>query len=554
MLDFTGATLNFQIWSPESYPDYIQDVKTTLKLLENDLGHLWHCGEGVIMCPANTDNGWFSFDGYLQYGENIEDEWVAIYLLMKISKEYPDIIIKVWDEDGDFLLAEAADFLPKWANPDTTENRVFIHQAKIHLIPFATKPNEVTPLPRGTPTIMDAVKTVKNYPEITVSSPEIQKAVEERIRNLPEKLNKNLHRCQCFLPANAAALLKSYPTMIAPSVIAFCHRNEDDVKVCKAMKFFPPETRVMISVVMTRHHYAMLTSQKYTPDRRTGWSVLPPTDPKWKAYDLGLKIACGFEILLAHSGKIGESAGKTENAADPKWERYVRNLTEKGYFQGYMEGSKPYKSLQEKAKIFFESSVTENSEEFQTSYKHHMGKQVQSLLKYVDVDYDALKAQETSLQPPDDDSWINVTPDQLDAMFAEKMKVPVNGTEDLAEGLTSFLEKVSSYEGVENVNGRKPPIAPRKKSSSARKSSLQQPSRKVSSLSMASTSSNISALTDKMGFDPDGFAAAMQNILDFGVPDDESFHSNESGDDSSFSEYSSEPEDEFHLPQGLHTC
>ena len=94
MLDFTGATLNFQIWSPESYPDYIQDVKTTLKLLENDLGHLWHCGEGVIMCPANTDNGWFSFDGYLQYGENIEDEWVAIYLLMKISKEYPDIIIK----------------------------------------------------------------------------------------------------------------------------------------------------------------------------------------------------------------------------------------------------------------------------------------------------------------------------------------------------------------------------------------------------------------------------------------------------------------------------
>jgi len=30
----------------------------------------------------------------------------------------------IQDSDGEFLLIEAADYLPKWLNPDTAENRV----------------------------------------------------------------------------------------------------------------------------------------------------------------------------------------------------------------------------------------------------------------------------------------------------------------------------------------------------------------------------------------------------------------------------------------------
>jgi len=37
---------------------------------------------------------------------------------------------RVYDSDGEFLLIEAADYLPKWLNPDTAENRVSI----IHFI------------------------------------------------------------------------------------------------------------------------------------------------------------------------------------------------------------------------------------------------------------------------------------------------------------------------------------------------------------------------------------------------------------------------------------
>lgn len=33
-------------------------------------------------------------------------------------------LCSVEDNDGEFLLIEAADYLPKWLNPDTSENRV----------------------------------------------------------------------------------------------------------------------------------------------------------------------------------------------------------------------------------------------------------------------------------------------------------------------------------------------------------------------------------------------------------------------------------------------
>lgn len=34
------------------------------------------------------------------------------------------IIFRVVDTDGEFLLIEAADFLPKWASPEVCEKRV----------------------------------------------------------------------------------------------------------------------------------------------------------------------------------------------------------------------------------------------------------------------------------------------------------------------------------------------------------------------------------------------------------------------------------------------
>jgi hypothetical protein len=58
------------------------------------------------------------------YGDNIQDEWFIVSLLFHISKSIPELIIRTCDSDGEFLLIEAAEILPEWANPDTCENAV----------------------------------------------------------------------------------------------------------------------------------------------------------------------------------------------------------------------------------------------------------------------------------------------------------------------------------------------------------------------------------------------------------------------------------------------
>ena len=52
----------------------------------------------------------------------------------------------------------------------------------------------------------------------------------------PDKIKDNLHCCHAYLPVGVAYLLKHQPSLIAPAVIAFCHRDMLDVKACQTMK------------------------------------------------------------------------------------------------------------------------------------------------------------------------------------------------------------------------------------------------------------------------------------------------------------------------------
>lgn len=45
-------------------------------------------------------------------------------MIYELTKKFKDMIVQVHDNDGNFLLIEAADSLPKWMNPENTDNRV----------------------------------------------------------------------------------------------------------------------------------------------------------------------------------------------------------------------------------------------------------------------------------------------------------------------------------------------------------------------------------------------------------------------------------------------
>lgn len=62
--------------------------------------------------------------GRTNFGDSIADEWLTVYLLRELSGHFQDAWIRVYDTDGEFLLIEAANVIPRWLNPEVAENRV----------------------------------------------------------------------------------------------------------------------------------------------------------------------------------------------------------------------------------------------------------------------------------------------------------------------------------------------------------------------------------------------------------------------------------------------
>lgn len=83
--------------------------------------------------PSISDTHPLHIFGRTCYHDNIEDEWLIVYLLFELSRTYQQLVVMATDTDGQFLLIEAAHHLPKWLKPETSENRVSAADRVLHL-------------------------------------------------------------------------------------------------------------------------------------------------------------------------------------------------------------------------------------------------------------------------------------------------------------------------------------------------------------------------------------------------------------------------------------
>jgi hypothetical protein len=77
-----------------------------------------------LIIPTEKNDPLF-FRGIVKFGDSIEDEWFISYIALKLSQNFR-ISISLTDSDGQFMLIEAAEFIPDWIEPDNCENR-YIH-------------------------------------------------------------------------------------------------------------------------------------------------------------------------------------------------------------------------------------------------------------------------------------------------------------------------------------------------------------------------------------------------------------------------------------------
>ncbi|XP_014669757.1 PREDICTED: protein ecdysoneless homolog [Priapulus caudatus] len=272
-----------------------------------------------------------------------------------------------------------------------------------------------------------------------------------------------------------------------------------------------------MAVTFTRCLYAQLLKQKYEPERIIGWNLPPRNHPKFKAHDLGMKLACGFEILLSRIDSLRSSSsdsdspdsmGQQSEVSDVRWNRYLRNLKEKGYFRGEIEGSKLHQQLLSTARKYYTTTISRSR-----SASTSPVEEVAIAFEHLDYDMDDFKRQEKHLKPADSDSWLDISAQDLEQMLNEygnmaASNAPTNPNLDLnkvSETMNEFVSKVSGYEGVEV------PAKGNKKASG------------------------------KVNFDADAFTESMQRILDFSIPHDDTDGESSSG----MSGYGSE-DDLFH--------
>ncbi|XP_030059299.1 protein ecdysoneless homolog [Microcaecilia unicolor] len=387
--------------------------------------------------------------GATNFGDNVEDEWFIVYLLQQTTKEFPELAARVEDNDGEFLLIEAAEVLPKWMTPENSSNRVFFHCGELCIIPAAQDPDHG-------PTLSQALQLLSLHPGKFLAAPCIRDAVSRRISRYPEKIQHFLHRAYCYLPMNIAALLKKCPQLVAPAVQAFYLRDPIDLQACVTFHNFPPEPRVLSLVTFTKCLYAQLMQQRFLPDRRSGYSLPSPSHTHYKAHELGMKLAHGFEILCTRPGVHATSASTRQILQGPLWDGFLRSLQKNDYFKGELEGSVKYMDLLQQAETFFKQSVVKS----ESSIALSPGEEILSVLQMMQVNKQELMEEEAVLAPEDDDSWLELSPTQLEHILQEvtgskEMPPPVTKDEqmcdltEMTQSMKAFISKVSVHEGAE---------------------------------------------------------------------------------------------------------
>ncbi|KAJ0178281.1 hypothetical protein K1T71_006104 [Dendrolimus kikuchii] len=427
-----SCVTNTNIYSHEnSLAKLCEEVNLTIKTLSQD--YIWHREEFTFNAPIILDKNRNGTPLHLTsvtcFGDNIEDEWFILYIVLETTKLHPNIIVQIKDSDGEFILIEAADYLPQWVNPDTTVNRVFLYNGHIHLIS-----PELVNLETNL-SISDALRIVTQSPERTQVIDNIEKAVFERIGNYPQKIYENTHHTVVNIPAELAALLTLDPKLIAPIVTTYCNHDLLEAKMCVNMSF---DDCIDTKVKFTKCLYSMLVHSKLINN-----VYLKKNDTD--GTNIGLKLTIGFNMILKSS---------TDMYSTKSFANFLGSLKEKGYFKGNIEGSQEYKQLLENAKTYYANN--------ECSVNLHVCKKMEQLMstdEFIMLKEKLILDKDNSTLSGDSNDWLNIHPEHLNELlnrrYGKEAKYKNNDivtAQTITNELSNFLHKSSDFDGIETNN------------------------------------------------------------------------------------------------------
>eukprot|EP01035_Chromulina_nebulosa_P003867 gene3867-5289_t len=97
---------------------------------------LWQCEFEHLAIVFASEQPQIYFTGSCRNMATVDDEWTLVYILLNLSKKIKTTSISITDQDGQFLLIEAADHLPDWLGPESAGNRVWLRCGEVTIVPY----------------------------------------------------------------------------------------------------------------------------------------------------------------------------------------------------------------------------------------------------------------------------------------------------------------------------------------------------------------------------------------------------------------------------------
>jgi hypothetical protein len=406
--------------------------------------YIWNNEKFQLKKPIESNNSnCYLSSGCIDFGDNLEDEWFIVFILFKLTSKFSkQLVAQTRDQDGDFLLIHAANYLPDWASSaadDCMNNRVFIYNGKLHMIPPATNPSQITYLPAAGPISNSyaGAKTVFDFSNLTQAIDDVQKSIQKRISLFEsEKINLIYHKASCTIPAKLTWLLKNNPSLISAAINRFCDKDPKDLKLCRTFETFKPVDLVNYRVTFTKHLYGKLKYCEYKPEKRHQWPSInklmdsndvaissntnnSSTSVIRERSNLGFKLTCAFEILFKRL--------LNDNSTNKSFDNYVKRLKNLGYFKDFIENSKSYTDLMEKARQSYSNThhlttpaLNKNeptTKSMSSSDEKPPSIQSDSLTSITTSDYEPVEAPPKSFSTDLLDSYSNL----LDSFYLDKL-------------------------------------------------------------------------------------------------------------------------------------
>ncbi|WFC96341.1 hypothetical protein MBRA1_002998 [Malassezia brasiliensis] len=453
----------------------VQEIRTrcTAPPPEGAGGYVWH-REAPVVAPSDDPadpSGTVRIQMRVQ--DSVEDEWFMTYILRTLTQSAPGLCVRVEDEDGEFLLIEAAHELPKWVRPENAMNRVWICDGELHLIPL----EYTTDAPHDDEhesylSVADAVQLVRNTQVPTQAPSQVQTAAFARLEGYPAVAASHGHRTLALVPRSAARILMGHPQMVAEAVHALASRDVVSMRAVERTERFhvvpqddivPAHDVVLLPVRMTQHLYAQLSHDRFFPPKAYGerWrhaveqyrlylsgteraSRVSEEQATWGRWcDIGAKLTAGLELAwAAKSARAAHAAEKHDAAAD---EALLASLTALGYFGAAAPHTDRWNELASEARALAAPHGDDASQSLH-ALRATLEAQPDSVVQQASLPLDV----KASRANEDSEAWLAEVPKELDALA----EPGANAEDQTLDRLGTFLTKMNEFlHGEGDVEG-----------------------------------------------------------------------------------------------------